>query len=95
MRPLCRSYKFVYALAVAAILFSQPVVSQTQPPSQTSTNSAETASNTKPNTGKVNCTNNGTYVNSNLRVSRSVRIDTRRYFRKAGWPKRDFESLLL
>jgi len=60
MRPL---RKFVYALALAAFLFSQQIVSQTQAPSQPSTNSLP-AAHTKPNTSEVNCTNNGTYVNS-------------------------------
>jgi resuscitation-promoting factor RpfB len=62
MRP---SRKLLYAFTLAAILVSQQIVSQTQPAqSQPSTNSAAT-SNTKPNTGHANCTNNGTYVNSN------------------------------
>lgn len=52
-----------YALALAAILFSQPIVSQTQ--SQSQPNANQHAENkTKPNGGTVNCTNNGTYVNS-------------------------------
>jgi len=64
MQPMRSFSKFFYALALAAILFPQQTVSQTQPPqSQPNTNSAA-ASNTKPTTGKVNCTNNGTYVNS-------------------------------
>jgi len=63
MRPVRRSRQFVYALALAVILLSQQIVSQTQSPSQSSTISPA-ASSTKPNTGKVNCTNNGTYVNS-------------------------------
>jgi hypothetical protein len=63
--PARPSSNFVYALALAAILFSQPTVSQTQPPSQSNTaSSSAAANNTKPNSGKVNCTNNGTYVNS-------------------------------
>ena len=63
MRPMRPSRNFVYALVLAAILLSQQIVSQTQPSSQPNASSAA-ASNTKPNTGKVNCTNNGTYVNS-------------------------------
>ena len=63
MRPMRPSRNFVYALALAAILLSQQIVFQTPPSSQSNTDSAA-ASNTKPNTGKVNCTNNGTYVNS-------------------------------
>jgi hypothetical protein len=59
MRP---SRHVVFAFALAVILLSQQIVSQTQS-SQLGTNSSA-ASNTKPNTGKVNCTNNGTYVNS-------------------------------
>jgi hypothetical protein len=60
MRPLRR---FIYALALAVILLSQQIVSQTQSPSQPSANSTSTT-NTKPNAGKVNCTSNSTYVNS-------------------------------
>jgi len=63
VRPMRPSRNFVYALALAAILLSQQIVSQTQPPSQSNANSSA-ASSTKPNTGKVNCTSNGTYVNS-------------------------------
>jgi hypothetical protein len=63
MRPVRPSRHFGYALALAVILLSQQIVSQTQSPSQPSTNSTSTT-NTKPNAGKVNCTNNGTYVNS-------------------------------
>jgi len=59
MRPL---RQLVYALALAAILLSQQIVSQTQPQSPPSTNTP--ASNAKPSTGKVDCTSNGTYVNS-------------------------------
>src|SRR5947209_8699408 len=63
MRPR-HSRKFFHALALAAILFSQQIVSQTKPSqSQPNTNSAA-AGNTKANSGKVNCTSNGTYVNS-------------------------------
>jgi uncharacterized protein DUF3761 len=60
MRP---SRQFVYALALATILFCQQIVSQTQAPSQPSTTSSA-SSNAKANTGNVNCTSNGTYVNS-------------------------------
>jgi len=67
MRPMRPLRTFVYALALAAILFSQQIVSQTQSASQPNTNSAA-AGNTKPNTGQVNCTNNGTYVNSKGRT---------------------------
>jgi len=64
MRPMRSARKFFYALALVAILFSQQIVSQTQPPAQSQPKTNSAASNTKPNTGKVNCTNNGTYVNS-------------------------------
>ncbi len=60
MRPL---RQFIYVLALATILLSQRIVSQTQsstPPSTTS----PAASNSKTNADKVNCTSNGTYVNS-------------------------------
>src|ERR1700751_2579651 len=62
MRPLSQ---LAYALALAAILLSQQIASQTQtqPPSQ-STASTTAAKSTEPNTGKVDCTSNGTYVNS-------------------------------
>ena len=63
MRPMRPFRQFVYAFALAAILLSQQIVSQTQDQSQPSTNSPA-ASNDNPNTGRVNCTNNGTYVNS-------------------------------
>jgi hypothetical protein len=60
MRP---SRHFVYALALAVILLSQHIVSQTQSSAPPSTNPT-TTSDGKTNAGKVNCTNNGTYVNS-------------------------------
>ena len=63
MRPMRPSREFVYALALAVILLSQQIVSQTQSSSHPSTNPT-TTSNGKPSAGKVNCTNNGTYVNS-------------------------------
>jgi hypothetical protein len=59
-RPL---RQFIYALGLVAILLSQQIASQTQSPTPSSTTSPA-ASNTKPNADKVNCTNNGTYVNS-------------------------------
>jgi Protein of unknown function (DUF3761) len=63
MQPLGSSSRLVYVIALAAILFSQPIVSQTQ--SQSQPNANQHAENkTKPNGGTVNCTNNGTYVNS-------------------------------
>lgn len=63
MRPMRPSRNFVYALTLVAILFSQQIVSQTHPPPPPNSDSA-TASTAKPSTGKVNCTSNGTYVNS-------------------------------
>ena len=63
MLPLRHSRYFFYTLALAAILFSQQTVSQTQSQSQPSTN-PPAASKTKANKDGVNCTNNGTYVNS-------------------------------
>jgi hypothetical protein len=53
-----------YVLAfLATVLFSQLIVSQTQPSSQPNANPAAT-DNGKPKQGQANCTNNGTYVNS-------------------------------
>ena len=63
MQPMHPLRQFIYALAVAAILLSQQIVSQTQSPTPSSTTSPA-ASNTKPNADKVNCASNGTYVNS-------------------------------
>src|SRR5216684_3483492 len=60
MRPL---RKFIYVYALATILLSQQIVSQTQSPTPPSTTSPA-ASNAKLNADKVNCTSNGTYVNS-------------------------------
>jgi hypothetical protein len=51
-----------YVLAfLALVLFSQTIISQTQPPSQPGATATGTA---KPKQGQVKCTNNGTYVNS-------------------------------
>src|SRR5216684_514803 len=61
MQPKRPSRHAVYALALALILLSQQIVSQPQSPPPPGTNSSAT-SNTRP-PGKVNCTNNGTYVN--------------------------------
>lgn len=63
MRPTHPLRQFIYALTLAAILLSQQIASQTQPPTPSNTTSPA-ASNTKPNADKVNCTSNGTYVNS-------------------------------
>jgi hypothetical protein len=62
MRPVRPSHHSVYVVVLAVILLSQQIVSQTQSSTKPGTNSSAT-SNTKP-PGKVNCTNNGTYVNS-------------------------------
>jgi hypothetical protein len=48
-------------LATALVLLSQPFASQAPSVSQSQTPSA---TNTKPNQAKPNCTSNGTYVNS-------------------------------
>lgn len=63
MQPMHPLRQFIYALAVAAILLSQQIVSQTQSPTPSSTTSPA-ASNTKPNADEVNCASDGTYVNS-------------------------------
>jgi resuscitation-promoting factor RpfB len=47
---------------LALILFSQQIISQTQPSPRTSTSA--TSSNARAVAGQANCTNNGTYVNS-------------------------------
>jgi hypothetical protein len=59
MRP---SRSAICLVALALILFSQQIVSQTQAPTPSGTNSTA-ASSTKP-PAKANCANNGTYVNS-------------------------------
>src|SRR5260370_37025803 len=61
MQPMRPSRHSVYVLALVVILLSQQIVSQTQSPPPPGTNSSAPR-NTKP-PGKVNCTNNGTYVN--------------------------------
>lgn len=63
MHTIRPSRQLVYVLALAVILLSQQIISQTQSSPQASPNPT-TASNAKPNKAKVNCTNNGTYVNS-------------------------------
>ena len=63
MQPMRPLRQFVYALALATILLSQRIVSQTQSPTPPSTTSPA-ASNSKPKADRVNCTNNGMYVNS-------------------------------
>ncbi len=64
MQAFRPSLRFVNVLALAVVLLcQQSVVSQTQSsPSQTAN---ATADHSKPNSGKVNCTSDGTYVNSN------------------------------
>lgn len=56
---------FFYAVVLAAILLPQQVISQTQSssPSAQSTNTS-TSGKVKQDPGNVNCTSNGTYVNS-------------------------------
>jgi hypothetical protein len=64
--PLCQAL-YIIAIALAAILLPQQIISQTQSPSSTpSRQSADSpaAGTTKPDAAKVNCTSNGTYVNS-------------------------------
>jgi hypothetical protein len=73
MRPICPSRHFVYALALAVILLSQQIVSQTPSSSHPSTNPT-TTSDGKSSAGKVNCTNNGTYVNTKGRLFSDQRI---------------------
>ena len=55
------SRQLAFALALALVLLSQQVTSQTQPSSHQARQTAP-ASSTSPN--KANCTSNGTYVNS-------------------------------
>src|ERR1700674_118402 len=62
MQPMRPSRQLFYVLALSVILLSRQIVSQTQSSPQPGANSSAT-SNTKP-PGTVNCTNNGTYVNS-------------------------------
>jgi|ERR1039458_879200 hypothetical protein len=62
MQPMRPSRQLFYVLALAVILLSQQIVSQTQPSSPPTAPNA--TSTTKPSPGEVNCTNNGTYVNS-------------------------------
>ena len=64
MRPTRSTRKLFYALAVGAILFSQQIVSQTRPAQSQPNTSSASASNAQRDAGKVNCINNGTYVNS-------------------------------
>ena len=59
-RPL---RQFLSGVVLAAILFSQQVVSQSQSPSPSGAGSTATAG-AKLAPSNANCTNNGTYVNS-------------------------------
>jgi hypothetical protein len=62
--PLSRAF---YSIILATILLPQQVISQTQSPSPTppQANANSSAPNTtKSESAKVNCTSNGTYVNS-------------------------------
>jgi resuscitation-promoting factor RpfB len=55
----------LYAIALAAILLPQQILSQPQAPSPSQPSTTSPATTTpKPDTAKVNCTSNGTYVNS-------------------------------
>jgi hypothetical protein len=63
MRLTRPSRQFFSGVVLAAILFSQQVVSQSQSPSPSSADSTATTK-AKPDASKANCTNNGTYVNS-------------------------------
>jgi hypothetical protein len=67
MQPMRPLRQFIYVLGLAAILVSQQIVSQTQSPAPPTTSSAS-ASNIKPKADKVNCTSNGTYVNSKSQI---------------------------
>jgi hypothetical protein len=59
MRPSRHS---IYVIALVVILLCQQIVSQTQsPPPSSATSSIPSTSKAQ---GKVNCTNNGTYENS-------------------------------
>jgi resuscitation-promoting factor RpfB len=55
------SRQLAFAFALALVFLSQQVTSQTQPSPQPSQDAPATTSSTH---GKVNCTSNGTYVNS-------------------------------
>lgn len=63
MRSIRPSRRFVYAFTLAVILLSQRIIPQVKSPSHPTPNGAATSSD-KPNRGKVNCNNNGAYVNS-------------------------------
>jgi hypothetical protein len=58
-----RSLRALVLSCFAVLLISQQITSQTQPSSQPSANPTA-ISNAKPKQAQVNCTNNGTYVNS-------------------------------
>lgn len=58
---MLRTRSYVFAV-VAFVLLSQPIISQTPSSQQTTNTPAATDVKAKP--GQVNCTNNGTYVNS-------------------------------
>ena len=55
--------QLICVTTLALTLFTQLLISQTPSPSYQGSNSAATTK-TKPNNGKVNCTDNGTYQNS-------------------------------
>jgi|HubBroStandDraft_1064217.scaffolds.fasta_scaffold01348_19 hypothetical protein len=62
MRRMHPSRHFVYGLALVVVMLSQQIVSQTQSPSQPSTN--PTHANGKTSAGNMTCTDSGTYVNA-------------------------------
>src|SRR5258708_30429354 len=62
MQPISPSRQLFHLLALSIILLSQQIISQTQSPPPPGTNSSATSNTKAP--GKVNCTNNGTYLNS-------------------------------
>ena len=67
MQVKCLSQQFVRAIVLTTLLLPSQTISQAQAPSTiTSQPSAHTsgANAGKPETGKVTCTSNGTYVNS-------------------------------
>jgi hypothetical protein len=63
MRLTHSSLRFLPGFLLAAILFSQQAVSQSQPPPPSGSGSTVT-SNPKADSSKANCTSNGAYVNS-------------------------------
>lgn|ERR1700734_4021035 len=67
MHLKCLSQQFVHAIVLTSLLLPSPTISQAQSSSSTTSQPSahsSTANATKPDTAKVNCTSNGTYVNS-------------------------------